>query len=444
MNNKVAYFVEKIKYALNNNDYAQAKMYFDKASLYVGDCQEIAEFKQAIDKGLEKAILTEPKTEEIEIKKRKTINEKMIIIPVVLIGIIGYLIYYFTSIYPINHLDKYLLGGTFYQGDVTGGYSSDGVYLEFKDQVEDHTYEIYYRQSGGSLIATLDCEVINGHEITVDGYTIQVEFDDDYITFSPSFVDVSDRSIWRTDREGGTNDKSGNFSDNNSYNSSNNITDNYSSKKDTNSSSSAEPDESSNPASSEQSDSAQNNTSTPSNNNNSTSKPSSTTQTTSKPTVNKDPCANGHSWQDATCTSPATCSVCKKTSGKPTGHDIFTTKCSICRQADYSKLAGTYTDAGGFYSGPYEEFDMSSFAISSSGILSFELNGQKYSLKLVEVESDYQWESYFDCYSLNGTKETDVTARANLDSSRTLMIFHVEWDYFNGREMYFSGEKEVK
>lgn len=218
MNNKVAYFVERIKYALNNNDYAQAKMYFDKASLYVGYCQEIAEFKQAIDKGLEKAILTEPKTQEIEIKKRKTINEKMIIIPVVLIGIIGYLIYYFTSIYPINHLDKYLLGGTFYQGDVTGGYNSDGVYLEFKDHSEDHTYEIYYRQSGGSLIATLDCEVINGHEITVDGYTIQVEFDDDYITFSPSFVDVSDRSIWRTDREGGTNDKSGNFSDNNSYN----------------------------------------------------------------------------------------------------------------------------------------------------------------------------------------------------------------------------------
>ena len=217
MSNKVAYFVKKIKYALNNNDYIEAKMYFDKASLYVGDCQEIAEFKQTIEKGLENAT-TELKIDEIEIKKRKTINEKMIIIPVVLIGIIGYLIYYFTGIYPINHLDKYLLGGTFYQGDVTGGYSSDGVYLEFKDQIEDHTYAIYYRKSGGSLIATLDCEVINGHEITVDGYTIQVEFDDDYITFSPSFVDVSDRSIWRTSRESEANDKSGNFSNDDSVN----------------------------------------------------------------------------------------------------------------------------------------------------------------------------------------------------------------------------------
>ena len=438
MNNKVAYFVEKIKYALNNNNYVEAKMYFDKASLYVGDCQEIAEFKQTIDKGLENTVLTEPKTEETEIKKRKTINEKMIIIPIVLIGIIGYLIYYFTSIYPVNHLDKYLLGGTFYQGDVTGGYSSDGVYLEFKDQVEDHTYEIYYRQSGGSLIATLDCEVINGHEITVDGYTIQVEFNDDYITFSPSFVDVSDRSIWRTDREGGTNDKSGNFSDDDSYNSNNNITDNYSSKEDTNSSSSAETDESSNPASSEQSDSAQNNTSTPSNNNNSTFKPSSTTQTTSKPTVNKDPCANGHSWQDATCTRPATCSVCKKTSGSALSHEIDVTKCFNCEHTDFSKIAKTYTDISSYDLTTGEDFDVQNVSISSSGVFSFTFNGEKYNLKLVQKthsKGSYERMVQFDCY-VNGKKEPDALVEVDTD----YYIPRLEWKYLQGHNFYIFAE----
>ena len=195
-----------------------------------------------------------------------------------------------------------------------------------------------------------------------------------------------------------------------------------------------------------------NSSSQPSNNNASTSNPSSATQPTSKPTENKDPCANGHSWMEATCTTPDTCSVCKKTSGKALGHEIYIAKCTACGQTDYSKLAGTYTDAGGFYSGPYEELEMSPFKIDSQGILSFEIEGQKYSLKVVQVNtSHYDEESNFVCYSLNGSKEPDAKVRVTVNNyveypsnePFTLFIFHFNWEHFNGRDLYFSGEKRL-
>ena len=191
----------------------------------------------------------------------------------------------------------------------------------------------------------------------------------------------------------------------------------------------------------------------PSSSNTTSSKPASSTQTTSKPAVTKDPCADGHSWKDATCTSPATCSVCKKTSGKALGHELYIAKCINCGQTDYSKLAGTYTDVGAWYSGTDEDVDMSSFTIDTSGILSFELDGQKYSLKVVQVNTSYyDEESNFVCYSLNGNKETDIKIRVvenhyisyPSNEPYDLFIFHFNWDYFNGRKLNFSGEKVVK
>lgn len=44
--------------------------------------------------------------------------------------------------------------------------------------------------------------------------------------------------------------------------------------------------------------------------------------------------AMGHSWQDATCTKPKTCSVCKETSGTTAAHSYQNGKCSVCGQAD--------------------------------------------------------------------------------------------------------------
>lgn len=35
----------------------------------------------------------------------------------------------------------------------------------------------------------------------------------------------------------------------------------------------------------------------------------------------EDPCKDGHTWTDATCTKPRTCSVCGKTEGEPLGHE---------------------------------------------------------------------------------------------------------------------------
>lgn len=59
-------------------------------------------------------------------------------------------------------------------------------------------------------------------------------------------------------------------------------------------------------------------------------------------------CGHQHTWQDATCTEPKTCTECGKTEGEALGHrwtDATCTEpktCSICKEAE-----GSATDTNG-------------------------------------------------------------------------------------------------
>lgn len=50
-------------------------------------------------------------------------------------------------------------------------------------------------------------------------------------------------------------------------------------------------------------------------------------------TIN-DVCAEGHTWVDATCTNPKTCSVCAAKEGMPLGHHWYNGVCNVCKQKD--------------------------------------------------------------------------------------------------------------
>ncbi len=167
-----------------------------------------------------------------------------------------------------------------------------------------------------------------------------------------------------------------------------------------------------------------------------------TKATTKAPATEKpveDPCANGHSWMPATCTRPATCSFCKKTSGKALSHEIDITKCINCDYTDFSLIAKTYNDISSYDLVTSEEFDVKNFKISSSGILSFTFNGKKYSLKL--VQKTYSFDNYdgmaqFDCY-IDGKKEPDALVEVDADYH----IPRLEWNYLDGYNFYvFAGE----
>lgn len=167
-----------------------------------------------------------------------------------------------------------------------------------------------------------------------------------------------------------------------------------------------------------------------------------TKATTKAPATEKpveDPCANGHSWMPATCTRPATCSVCKKTSGKALSHEIDITKCINCDYTDFSLIAKTYNDISSYDSVTGEEFDVKNFKISSSGILSFTFNGKKYSLKL--VQKTYSFDNYdgmaqFDCY-IDGKKEPD----ALVEVDAYYHIPRLEWNYLDGYNFYVFAEE---
>jgi len=61
--------------------------------------------------------------------------------------------------------------------------------------------------------------------------------------------------------------------------------------------------------------------------------------------------ALGHTWVDADCTTPKTCSVCKVTEGEALGHtwadaDCTTPKtCSVCKVTEGEALGHTWADA---------------------------------------------------------------------------------------------------
>ncbi len=164
-----------------------------------------------------------------------------------------------------------------------------------------------------------------------------------------------------------------------------------------------------------------------------------TTKAVTEPEPVYDPCENGHSWMAATCTRPATCSVCKKTSGSALPHEIDVTKCCNCDYTDFSLIAKTYNNVSSYDLVTGEEFDVQKFSISSKGILSFTFDGKKYDLKL--VQKTYSYENYnnmaqFDCY-INGKKEPDALVEVDTD----YYIPRLEWNYFQGHSFYIFAEE---
>lgn len=309
MDKKTEYFVKKIERAINDGNYTEAKIYYDKAILYLGQIPEVISYKSTIDSEIKRTKPNKQDSEDVSgIRKRKPINEALIILPIMALVIIGYLIYFFTNTYPMHHITKEL-SGTWYQGDLSSS-SSKGVYLEFKDSI-DNKYEIWYRTSSGHLVAKLECEIVNGKEIIVDGYPIKVEFDGDYVTFSPSFVDTSEESVWRNYREYTSSDKTGNFSKDDTLNSSDlSHTDSSTNSNSTTSdNNSGETSASSGSLTSGETE------------NNSSANTSTGDHTNVSDNVNDTTCAKGHTWKEATCTEPAICAVCGITSGSANGHD---------------------------------------------------------------------------------------------------------------------------
>lgn len=174
-----------------------------------------------------------------------------------------------------------------------------------------------------------------------------------------------------------------------------------------------------------------------------TSSPSSNKQnTSSSATVNsgntsnsKDPCANGHKWINATCSSPATCSVCEKTSGQPLGHDLYITKCRRCDYTDFSRLAKSYSDGAvtAYDSKTGEDYTVTNVKLSNSGIFSFHFNEKQYSLSVVQTNKKEGTSDLvvFDCY-IAGKREPDATFYIAPDYLNP----RLEWERLDGCDLY--------
>ena len=132
----------------------------------------------------------------------------------------------------------------------------------------------------------------------------------------------------------------------------------------------------------------------------------------------------GHSWKYATCTEPKTCTVCCETEGSPLGHYMVFTECVRkgynCDYVDFSCIAGTYTNVGGYIvpvgTTTMLDLEASDVSVSNSGEFSFTYNGQSYTLTLKQ-NNDKSTSSmaYFDCY-LNGELVENLDFRAGSEA----------------------------
>lgn len=168
-------------------------------------------------------------------------------------------------------------------------------------------------------------------------------------------------------------------------------------------------------------------------------KPTTTKRPTqSKPTSTKaDPCANGHDWEEATCSRPAVCSVCKKTSGSALPHEMDVAKCRNCDHTDFSQIAKAYSDISAYDLVTGEVYDVQNVKINSSGVFSFTFNGESYALKLAQKSHSYSYEPMvkFDCYR-DGKKEVDavVEVYTGYDNVR------LTWRGLQGCQLYIYAE----
>ena len=66
-----------------------------------------------------------------------------------------------------------------------------------------------------------------------------------------------------------------------------------------------------------------------------------------------DACAEGHSWEDADCITPKTCTVCGTAEGEPLGHDWTDADCSaakhctVCGTTEGEALGHSWEEAEG-------------------------------------------------------------------------------------------------
>ena len=91
--------------------------------------------------------------------------------------------------------------------------------------------------------------------------------------------------------------------------------------------------------------------------------------------------ALGHSWSDATCTAPKTCSVCGATEGSALGHSYENGNCSRCGQADPNNKVAAYL------AGVMNDWSTTSLPLYGSdgitGSVTIELSAGTYKFKIV-------------------------------------------------------------
>lgn len=150
-----------------------------------------------------------------------------------------------------------------------------------------------------------------------------------------------------------------------------------------------------------------------------------------------DPCANGHSYSEATCAAPATCKNCGKTTGGKLAHDLYITKCRNCDYTDFSKIAKTYTDVSAYDSLTGADYSVSNVKLSSSGVFSFSFKGKSYSLTLKQTERTGGNADLvvFDCYN-GGSKLTN----AYVEYHEQLNNPRLTWENLDGCNLYIYAE----
>lgn len=112
-------------------------------------------------------------------------------------------------------------------------------------------------------------------------------------------------------------------------------------------------------------------------------------------------CGDFHTWQEATCTAPKTCSVCGATEGEPLGHDLTEANyqspaiCRICNEAVGEKLPASLENRGIAFAEPNVDYELSTPCKNSDLMTSGKVRFENYRIvdsdKTHEAKEGYEW-----------------------------------------------------
>ncbi len=152
----------------------------------------------------------------------------------------------------------------------------------------------------------------------------------------------------------------------------------------------------------------------------------------------------GHSWIDATCTSPKTCELCGQTEGEPNGHSVEIARCTICGEIaneDLCTMLNTYMN--GISSKGSTAIDLTDVDFTSLSVAYYASTSAQPYLDNVSKDCESLIKLCGDYEELKAVKTAAETVKKSIPSKISSSKEKALWDWYDDFANYCSASADL-